>query len=157
MITEQIFYTLPFSKDLRQLIKIIFSNLWFWIMMKLLTFIIKDSSVSKDICILLGNHKLGFCDYVTTEQVLKISLFQLTFSSTDFTTSWRELGEMRSLSLSLILFKNLRRQKQLLVSALDSSRVKSEGILSCLWGSIFEYIEHWETSVNSLSPNTALN
>ena len=45
------------------------------------------------------------------------------------------------------------------MSALDLSRATSEKeMLSCLWGSPFEYIELlWETSVTSLSPNTALN
>ena len=45
------------------------------------------------------------------------------------------------------------------MSALDSSKTTNEGgMLSCLWGSPFEYIEFlWETSVTSLGPNTALN
>ena len=61
--------------------------------------------------------------------------------------------------LSLILFQNLRRQKQLLVNALDLSRATSEGgMLSCLWGPPFDYTELlWETSVTSMSPNTVLN
>ena len=47
------------------------------------------------------------------------------------------------------------------MSALDSPRVTSEeGILSCLWDSVFEYKELlWVISVTSLSPspNTAIN
>ena len=45
------------------------------------------------------------------------------------------------------------------MSALDLSRATSEGgMLSCFWGSYFEYIELlWETSVTSLSLTAALN
>ena len=86
-------YTLLFCKDLRQLIKIIFSNLWFWAMVKLLIFI-KDSSVSKDIYSLLPNHKLAFCDHVATG-IKKVSLFQLTFlqsTSPQVEGNWIEWG-----------------------------------------------------------------
>ena len=46
-------------------------------MEKLLTFIIKDISVSRDIYTVLRNHKLLFCNYVTT--VLKILCFNWLF------------------------------------------------------------------------------
>ena len=72
----------------------------------LLTFIIKDSPVGKDIYTLLLNHKLAFCDYVTTG-INFFFLFELTFSSIDFATSWRELAEMRYLRFFLLSFPKI--------------------------------------------------
>ena len=56
-------------------------------------------------------------------------------------------------------FQKVKEVKTITCGCFRLSRATSEGgMLICLWVSSSEYIELlWETSVTSLSPNTALN
>ena len=87
-------------------------------MRKLLTFIIKDSKAKVYSYTMLGNHKLAFCDYMTAgikNFYISINFFFNWLHHKLKGAGWSEV----LLFLSLILFENLRRLKQLLVSALE--------------------------------------
>ena len=113
---------------------------------------------SKDKDSLLRNHKFAFSDYVKTgiKNFFYFNQCFLQLTSPQIEVNWMKWGIFVSFPDPFPKFKNMETVSAECFRFVQT--ISEGGMLSCLWGSPFNYIELlWETSVTSMSPNTALN